>query len=64
MPNKSLKPGAVKKRRPTSKLHLVTSPASQDAIAMRAYELFLQRGAEHGRDLEHWLQAERELMQA
>ena len=31
-------------------------------IARRAYELFLQRGGEHGRDLEDWLTAERELL--
>jgi hypothetical protein len=30
-------------------------------IANRAYELFLASGAAHGRDVEHWLQAEREL---
>ena len=30
-------------------------------IANRAYELFLAAGAPHGRDLEHWLQAESEL---
>jgi hypothetical protein len=30
-------------------------------IANRAYELFLANGAMHGRDLEHWLQAEGEL---
>ena len=30
-------------------------------IAHRAYELFLSSGAMHGRDLEHWLQAESEL---
>ena len=34
---------------------------SADEIARRAYELFLQQGAQHGRDLEHWLTAEREL---
>ena len=27
----------------------------------RAYELYLARGAGHGRDMEDWLQAEREL---
>jgi len=31
-------------------------------IARRAYELFLQRGGEHGRDWEDWLTAERELL--
>jgi Protein of unknown function (DUF2934) len=34
---------------------------SDDAIASRAYELFLARGAQHGSDVEDWLQAEREL---
>ena len=35
-----------------------------EAIALRAYELFLTRGGQHGRDLEDWLQAERELLDA
>jgi hypothetical protein len=35
-----------------------------EAIALRAYELFLARGSQHGRDLEDWLQAERELLEA
>jgi hypothetical protein len=30
-------------------------------MARRAYDLFVARGREHGRDLEDWLQAEREL---
>ena len=30
-------------------------------LAQPRYELFLASGAPHGRDLEHWLQAEREL---
>ena len=33
-----------------------------EAIARRAYELFLERGGEPGHDLEDWLQAERELI--
>jgi len=37
------------------------SPAHA-VIARRAYELFLQRGGEHGRDWEDWLTAERELL--
>ena len=32
-----------------------------DDIARRAFELFCQRGSEHGHDLEDWLEAEREL---
>ena len=32
-----------------------------DQIARRAYELYAQRGYQHGHDVEDWLQAEREL---
>jgi hypothetical protein len=38
-----------------------TATPNHDEIANRAYELFLTSGAAHGRDLEHWLQAESEL---
>lgn len=34
---------------------------SQEQIAMRAYEIYLCRGAAGGSDVEDWLQAEREL---
>ena len=37
-----------------------STPASED-VARRAYELFQARGGEPGHDLEHWLEAEREL---
>src|SRR5262249_35609558 len=37
-----------------------TAP-SADKIALRAYEIYISRGGEHGRDLEDWLQAESEL---
>jgi len=33
-------------------------------IARRAYELYEQRGGEHGRDLDDWLIAERPLREA
>jgi Protein of unknown function (DUF2934) len=36
------------------------TPASED-VARRAYELFQARGGESGHELEHWLEAEREL---
>lgn len=41
----------------------VTAAATidRDQCAQRAYELYLARGAEDGRDLEDWLTAEREL---
>jgi hypothetical protein len=31
-------------------------------VARRAYELFLARGAQHGCDVDDWLEAERQLM--
>lgn len=33
----------------------------QDQIRLRAYELYEQRGREHGHELDDWLRAEREL---
>ena len=33
----------------------------EDAIREHAYQLFEQRGYEHGHDLEDWLQAEAEI---
>jgi mRNA-degrading endonuclease HigB of HigAB toxin-antitoxin module len=35
-----------------------------EAIARRAFELFVARGQQHGHDLDDWLQAERELAKA
>ena len=35
--------------------------ATNEEISARAYELYEQRGAEHGRDWDDWLQAEKEL---
>ena len=37
------------------------STPTYSQIAARAYEIFLARGGEHGRDAEDWYQAEREL---
>ena len=34
---------------------------STEEIARRAHELYLKRGGEHGKDVEDWLRAEREL---
>ena len=35
--------------------------SKSEQIARRAYEIFLSRGGEHGRDQEDWFQAEDEL---
>ena len=40
--------------------HLAIEPTHDD-ITRRAYQLFEDRGGEHGDDLKDWLQAEREL---
>jgi sigma54-dependent transcription regulator len=37
--------------------------AGQDEVARRAYELYQARGQEPGRELDDWLQAEREISQ-
>lgn len=34
---------------------------SVEKIARRAHELYFQRGGEHGRDVEDWVRAEKEL---
>jgi hypothetical protein len=39
----------------------VVNSAREQEIRRRAYELYLERGEEPGRDLKDWLQAEREL---
>ncbi len=33
----------------------------KDEVACRAHELYLRRGGEHGKDVEDWLKAEKEL---
>lgn len=43
-----------------SEMPAETKP-SRDAIAHRAYELYLTRGQTDGHDLDDWLQAEQEL---
>jgi hypothetical protein len=39
---------------------LASNPTYED-IARRAYELFVERGGQHGGDVDDWLRAEREL---
>jgi|ERR1051325_4496786 hypothetical protein len=36
---------------------------SREQVAKRAYQIWLSRGCEHGHDLEHWIEAERQLRQ-
>jgi len=61
----------VELRRPAITLSSSARPSTQaapqrrnvteDDVRLRAYELYLQRGATPGNDVSDWLQAEREL---
>ena len=35
----------------------------KDTIAVRAYEIYTQRGGENGKDVEDWIRAEQELIE-
>jgi hypothetical protein len=73
MPTKTTKP--VSTRRPSTRApkmnDVMTSSSNGDganghgvsaeAIAKRAFELFVERGCEHGHHEEDWLRAEQEL---
>ena len=49
--------------RPSAQDRRSTPPfATETDIANRAYQLFLERGGEHGRDVDDWLVAQRELL--
>jgi Protein of unknown function (DUF2934) len=45
---------------PTSQLGSLE--LTEEIIRMRAYQLFEQRGYQHGSDLDDWLQAEAQIM--
>ena len=40
---------------------LARNSAREEEIRFRAYEIYLERGEQPGRELDDWLQAEREL---
>lgn len=67
-PPTTRKPRAPKAAVSTAKVvSMVPPPLEQPPldpamVAVRAYQLFLESGAVHGYDVEHWLQAERELL--
>ena len=65
MSSKSKASGSVEAKQPSLEVageeRSVINSAREQEIRRRAYELYLERGEEPGRDLEDWLQAEREL---
>ena len=46
---------------PSYQMRPKIEPATKKQIEARAYELYLQRGCEHGHDVEDWLTAEKEV---
>jgi hypothetical protein len=53
----------AKQQENSTRLAAPTTGELQDQIRRRAYELWEQSGWEHGRDSEHWVQAEQEIIQ-
>jgi hypothetical protein len=58
--NESTEPQAISTQAETGEV-LAGNPAGPEEIRRRAYEIYLERGQEPGRDFDDWLQAEREL---
>lgn len=58
---KSVRSVAVAPVSVSGTVDVVASAPTHDAIARRAYELFLARGGSHGSHEQDWLSAEREL---
>src|SRR5258708_26586762 len=54
--SEAVEPGAE-----TQEVDRLLDSTRGDKIRRRAYEMYLERGSEPGRELEDWLQAEREL---
>ena len=48
-------------RAPQTACHTTAATVDREVVAQRAYELYLERGAEDGHDLDDWLTAERQL---
>jgi len=59
MPRISQKTNVV--RMPVAAVRRPASEVTPEAIAVRAYEIYLSRGGSHGHSIDDWLQAEREL---
>ena len=56
-PDNVLNMPAVDAARPKSP----TAPIPEEHVAQRAFELYCERGCQHGHDIEDWLQAERDV---
>ena len=61
--SRSAKPRSLKAV-PTSAATEAPRVPTTEEIAIRAYEIFQNRGGGHGADVDDWLQAERELIES
>jgi hypothetical protein len=65
MSSKPMAAGSVEAKQPSLEVgreeRSVVNSRREQEVRRRAYEIYLERGEEPGRDLEDWLQAEREL---
>ena len=46
----------------TDKKELSRAESFKEAIAQRAYDLYIQRGCQNGNDVDDWLTAEKQLV--
>ena len=58
-PGRKTSAGSTRRKKPEA-----PAPPSQEEIARRAHEISLARGGEPGHEVDDWLQAERELLEA
>jgi Protein of unknown function (DUF2934) len=47
---------------PENRTQTAESHPTHEEIALRAYQIYAERGGAHGQDVDDWLQAERELV--
>jgi len=47
---------------PKTQPRIAKSQPTQEEIAVRAYQIYMQRGGTPGNELEDWIQAERQLI--
>ena len=59
---KTSAPKAVKATSKVSTVAAAKKAPTHEEIAKRSYELYLERGGEHGHDAEDWVRAEAELL--
>jgi hypothetical protein len=65
MPNTTKPSSKRPSRRPSPAANASEEPMpSAEAVAQRAFELYLERGGIHGHHEEDWLRAERELRES